>query len=52
MYCFLPFGFINIIFNVINPCGLYSTFFGADWSTTTRYFTTEVADDVSESVMA
>ena len=30
MYCFLPFGFINVIIFVINPYGFYSTFAGAD----------------------
>ena len=30
MYCFLPFGFINVIIFVINPSGFYSTFVGAD----------------------
>ena len=29
MYCFLPFGFINVIF-VINPCDSYSTFIGEE----------------------
>ena len=30
MYCFLPFGFINVIIFVINPSGSYSTLVGAD----------------------
>ena len=30
MYCFLPFGFINVIIFVNNPSGSYSTFVGAD----------------------
>ena len=29
MYCFLPFGFINVIIFVINPSGSYIAFFGA-----------------------
>ena len=30
MYCFLPFGFINVVIFVINPSGFYLTFIGAD----------------------
>ena len=30
MYCFLPFGFKNVIIFVINPSGFYSTFVVAD----------------------
>ena len=30
IYCFLPFGFINVIIFVVDSFGSYSTFFGAD----------------------
>ena len=30
VYCFLPFGFINVIVFVVNPFGSYSAFVGAD----------------------
>ena len=30
MYCFLPFGFINVIIFVVNPFGSWLTFVGAD----------------------
>ena len=30
MYCFFPFGFINSIIFVINPCGSYSRLVGEE----------------------
>ena len=32
IYCFFPFGFVNVIIFVINPSGFYSTFGTADLS--------------------
>ena len=29
IYCFFPFGFVNVIIFVINPSGFYSAFVGA-----------------------
>ena len=44
MYCFLPFGFINVIIFVINPSGSYIAFFGAylEYPNSLRYDTSYV----------